>query len=135
MKKFFASLLTPPVFLGLLLITGIAFADKPTGQRPYLVSVEKMRVVEAADLLGIAETTADVLIVVDRPAAIASGTCPMPANPIDGQVFMISTRSAITSLTLNASGRPVSGTITTLAAGAAAGWTYDQISNRWFRNP
>lgn len=128
MKKIISTVLTPPMVILLMVIAAFAFSDKPP-----LVSVEKIRVVEAADLTGIAETTADILIVVDRATTIPAGTCPMPAVPIDGQVFMISTRSAITALTLNSNGIPISGTITTLAAGGAAGWTYDQVSNRWFR--
>lgn len=109
--------------------------DNNYGKRNYIVNVEKIRVVEAVDLASIAVTQADMLVVVDRSTTIAAGTLPMPANPIDGQVFMVSTRSAITALTLNANGIPISGSISTLAAGAAAGWTYDVISNRWFRNP
>lgn len=116
----------------ILLSLGLLFAFS---NKPYLVNVEKIRAVEAADLLTIAETTSDILVVVDRSATIAAGTLPMPANPIDGQMFMVSTRSAITALTLNSNGRPVSGSISTLAAGAAAGWTYDAVSNRWFRIP
>lgn len=102
-----------------------------------MVSVEKIRVIDQAGLTAIFETTADIIVVVDRTTTIAAGTLPFPPNPIDGQIMSISTRVAITALTLNTGPQaiPISGSISTLAAGGAAGWCYDLVSNRWFRMP
>lgn len=99
------------------------------------VGLEKIRVIDAAGLSVIAETEADILVVVDRATTIATGTLPFPAAPRDGQLMGISTRVAITTLTLDTGpgAIPVSGSISTLAAGGTASWIYDQVSNRWFR--
>lgn len=99
------------------------------------ILAEKIRVIDAAGLAAIFETTADIFVVVDRATTIAAGTLPFPPTPIDGQIMSISTRVAITALTLNTNAIPISGSISTLAAGAAAGWCYDLASNRWFRMP
>lgn len=100
-----------------------------------MISVEKIRVVDQSGLTAIFETTADMMVVVDRATTIPTATCPMPVAPIDGQIFMLSSRVAITNLTMDAGPQaiPISGTITTLAAGGQAGWIYDLVSNRWFR--
>lgn len=134
MKKIFSVKNVGAVLLTIALFT-LSFTDKKDDGRDHLVSVEKVRVTSGADLAVIAETVADMLIVVDLPNTVASATLPFPANPIDGQVFMVSTRSAVTALTLNTNSIPISGSISTLAAGASAGWVYDLASNRWFRHP
>lgn len=100
--------------------------------RPYSVSLEKIRVTSAGQASAWAQTTADVLLVVDVSSTIANATAAFPSAPIDGQIFGFSTRSAITSLTLSA-GSPISGSVSTAAAGFQASWIYDQASNRWFR--
>lgn len=122
-----------PILL-LLFISVYSFNDKPQRTRS-IVNVEKIRVLEAADLSSIAETTADILVVCDRATTIPAGTLPFPQNPIDGQLMMVSSRVQITALTLDAGAIPISGAITTLAAGGAAAWVYDLVSNRWFRHP
>ena len=75
----------------------------------------------------------DILMIVDISATIAALTIPLPTTPVDGQLFGITTRSIITALTLSLGGIPMSGAITTLAAGGVAWWIYDSTSNRWFR--
>ena len=97
-----------------------------------MVNVEKIRVTQEADLATIAMTTADMIVVVDRAITIANGTVPMPANPIEGQIFTLTSRVAFTALTMNAAGRTIYGNITSLAAGVAVGWIYDLGSDAWF---
>lgn len=99
-----------------------------------MVNVEKIRVTQTADLASVPATTADLLLVIDVGTTIASGTLVFPANPIDGQILSVSTRSQITSVSLTAS-PPISGAISTLAAGGTVAWVFCQPSNRWFRLP
>lgn len=122
------------LLLGLLLIF-IGWNAKPDHIRKDLVSVEKIRVTGAGQASSWAQTTADVVLVIDISTTTASATCTFPTAPVDGQVFGFSTRSAVTTLTLSAGAIPISGPVTTAAAGAAFSWVYDQGSNRWFRNP
>lgn len=132
MKKFFTTLLTPPVFLGLLLIAGVAFADKP---QPYVVSTEIIRVTSAADLASIPTTTADVLAAVDLAGTVASATLTFPTTPVNGQTLSVTTRSAVTTITNSTGGIPLSGAVTTLAAGASVSYVYIEAANRWYKNP
>ena len=97
-----------------------------------MVNIEKIRVTQEADLGNISMTTADMMVVVDRAITIANGTVPMPANPIEGQIFTLTSRVAFTALTMNAAGRTIYGNITSLAAGVAVGWIYDLGSDAWF---
>lgn len=97
-----------------------------------MVNVEKIRATQAADLATIAETTADICLVIDRALTIVNGTIPLPQNPIDGQIFMITTRTAITNLTLNTNGITIYGGIVSLTANTRVGWIFDQASAAWF---
>lgn len=117
-----------------LLIVLLIFIISFTGNKrqPFLVNIEKIRVTQAADLSAIPGTTADMFLVVDRSTALASGTLPFPSDPIDGQIFMVSSRIDIGAVTLSTNGRAISGSIITLGAGDFVGWTYDLASDRWF---
>jgi hypothetical protein len=96
-----------------------------------MVNLEKVRITQAADLASIPGTTADTILFIDRSTVINTGTIPFPSNPIDGQIYMISSRIDIISVTLSTNGRPVSGAITSLSSGDFVGWIYDTTSNRW----
>ena len=117
--------------LGLLALCIVIFSFT---NRTYIVSTEKIRVTQTADLASMPETTSDLLLVIDVGTTIAAGTLVFPVNPIDGQTIGVSTRSQITAVTLDAAGRSISGSISTLAAGGFVEWVYDQASNRWFRH-
>lgn len=121
--------------LAAVIIFGFFIVASGKGDRNNIVNVEKIRVVEGADLAAIAATQADMIIVCDRATTIPVATLPFPVTPIDGQIFSVSSRVQITTLTLDAGAIPISGSISTLAAGGAASWIYDLTSNRWFRNP
>lgn len=101
------------------------------------VGLEKIRVIDAAGVSTIAETEADILVVVDRATTVPSATLPFPANPRDGQLMGISTRVQITALTLDPGpgAIPINGYTVpfNLAANTVQTWIYDQVSNRWFR--
>lgn len=101
--------------------------------KPYVESTEIIRVTSVADLANVPTTVSDLLLAIDLPATAASGTLIFPATPRAGQTVTVSTRSAITAVTLNGNGIPINGTITTLAAGAFVEWTYIQAANRWTR--
>lgn len=118
-----------------LLVVASSFGVIKTSERNYIVSTEKIRVTQTADLASVPATTADILLVIDVAGTIPSGTLVFPANPIDGQTIAVSTRSQVTTVSLNAGTIPISGPITTLAAGGTVAWVYDQASNRWFRFP
>jgi len=98
---------------------------------------EKRRVVTEQDLVDIQLTTADMLVVIDRGSPIVSGTMPMPTNPVDKQEFIISSRVAFNSLTLNPAGKTIHGNIAAIAANTVVGWFYESVSQSWFpmRNP
>lgn len=97
-----------------------------------MVNIEKIRVVDQSGLSSIPGTTADMLVVVDRATDAPSATLPFPTNPIDGQIYMITSRIEVTALTLDTGSIPISGGVTSILAGEIMGWIYDQVSNRWF---
>lgn len=120
------------LILGLLLIF-VGWNARP--DKPYLANTEIIRVTTAGDLAGIPATTADVLACVDLPNTVGSATLTFPTQPINGQTLSVTTRSAITSITNSLGGIPISGAVTTLAAGGTVSYVYNQPANRWFRNP
>lgn len=66
--------------------------------------------------------------------AVATYTVTMPPNPRDGWVVTISTRSAITTFTLNGNaGQTMNNAPTTLAAGEGHAWKWRAQSANWFR--
>ena len=93
---------------------------------------EKIRATSQQDLTAIAMTIADMIVVVDRETTIVNGTIPMPSNPVDKQEFIVTSRVAISTLTMDAGGRTIYGNITSLPAGVAVGWMYEAVSNSWF---
>ena len=98
-----------------------------------MVNVEFLRITQAADLAAIPVTEADMIIQVDRATAIVTGTIPLPANPINGQIFIMTTRVDINNLTLDTNARAISGAQSTLNAGDSLGWIYNTVSDRWTR--
>lgn len=116
-----------------LLLIFVGWNAKPDNK--YVVSTEIIRATSAADVAGVPATTADVLICVDIASTTASATLGFPTSPINGQTLSVTTRSAITTITNSAGAIPISGAVTTLAAGATVSYVYQSTANRWFRNP
>ena len=98
-----------------------------------MVNVEKIRITTVGDLASVITTTSDMALVIDTAGTVAAGTLVFPSAPIDGQILSVSTRSAVTAVTLDGGGIPISGSISILAAGGTVSWIYDLVSNRWFR--
>lgn len=98
--------------------------------------IEVMVVVDAAGLAGIAETQADILVVVNRATTIAAGTCPFPANPRPRQLMGVTTKVQITALTLDAGPQaiPIAGYSGPflLAANTVFWRIYIESANTWF---
>lgn len=101
-----------------------------------MVSTEVIRVVQAADLLSIPETTADMLLIFDRDTVLANGTLPFPLNPVNWQTYTLSTKSEVTNFTVDTGGRPINGVPSTLPTGVT-GWIYLTSEDEWFslQNP
>lgn len=118
-----------------LVFTFIGWNAKPDHTRKDVVSTEIIRATSAADLASIPATTADVLVCVDLAGTTANGTLNFPSSPINGQTLSVTTRSAITTITNSSGAIPISGAVTTLAAGAAVAYVYCQPANRWYKNP
>ena len=77
-------------------------------------------------------TTSTSIVVCNHTATIASHTFAFPSTGLtNGQQITISSRSAITTVTL--SGGTFRGAITTLAAGGFAQYTYSSTAAAWFR--
>lgn len=66
---------------------------------------------------------------------IASHTFQLPSAPEDGAEYFITTRGAITTVTVTAPGGQtiVAPALTTLAAGGSAGWVYTAADTRFSR--
>lgn len=73
----------------------------------------------------------DRALLYDQAATVAALTVTLPASPVDGQDFTISTRSAITALTIN--GGTAYGAPTTLAAGGFCSFKFSSAGAAWFR--
>lgn len=97
-----------------------------------MVNIEKIRVVQGADLASVPATESDTILLIDRDSDIANGTLPFPANPIKGQILMVASRINVGSVTLDSNGRQVIGAINTLSANDFVGWIYEEVGDKWF---
>lgn len=66
----------------------------------------------------------------DPAGTLVALTVVLPANPVDGQVFMMGASQIITSLTITGT---IVGTLTTLALGGFARFCYSGSASKWFR--
>ena len=65
---------------------------------------------------------------------LATGTIVMPPNPLDGQVFRMSTTNTIISLAINPNtGQTVSNQTGVVAAGRGATYYYNKVSATWLK--
>ena len=88
----------------------------------------------AADLAAIFDTQSDLIILVNRLTAVSSGTMPMPSSPIRGQLFIVTSKVDITSLTMNPQGKTINGNISYLPANTSVAWIFgdENEANEWF---
>jgi hypothetical protein len=84
----------------------------------------------AAPTTGTTVTAGNVEALIINPAGtLAALTVALPANPIDGQAFSMTTSQILTALTITGT---IVGTLTTLALGGAARWVYSATAAKWF---
>jgi hypothetical protein len=69
---------------------------------------------------------------INNAALLAVLTVVFPGSPKDGQVFSMSTRSAITLLTMSAT-PPIYGGLTSMLAAGYARYIYSSVAGAWFR--
>jgi len=120
------------IIVAVLVVSFISAFTNDRGRVPFLVNVEKIRVTQASDLDVLPATTADMLVIIDRASVITNGALPFPASPIDGQTLFLTTRNAVTNVTLNTNGKNIYGSRSTLSAGEVCGWVYDVVADSWF---
>lgn len=82
---------------------------------------------------SVAVAAGNTWLILTPLAGYAEGTIVLPANPTNEQVVNVNCTQAVTTLTVNGSGRTVTGAPTTLAANAFFTLRYDQTLNSWFR--
>jgi hypothetical protein len=74
-------------------------------------------------------------LILKHTATIATLTITLPASPVNGQIVTISTRSAVTTLTLNANaGQTRYGAPTTISATAPVSFIYESATLSWYRS-
>lgn len=96
-----------------------------------MTNTEVIRVTQAADLLSIPATQADILLIFDRDTILPNGTLPFPANPINWQTYTLSTKSDITNFGADTGGKAINGVPATLPTGVT-GWVYLLSEDEWF---
>jgi hypothetical protein len=97
-----------------------------------MVSIEKIRAVNLGDLAVIPETTADMWLVIDRDTPVVNATLIFPEFPVDGQIFVLSSKIPVTNLSSDTHGKEIYGFPSTLVAGSLIGWFFDTSSDAWF---
>lgn len=97
-----------------------------------MVSIEKIRTLNASGLASIPETRADMILILDRDVTVVNGTLPFPASPIDGQFYILISKCQVTNFTTDTAGKGISFTPTTLLANEIVGWIFDEAANSWF---
>lgn len=87
----------------------------------------------AADTIALADDAEFVPL--KHGSTIATLTISMPAAPRDGQIVTISSKSIVTTLTMNATpgGGTIQGALTAFTAGGYGSWMYDKGSKIWSR--
>jgi hypothetical protein len=77
---------------------------------------------------------ATTALILKHTATIATLTIVLPASPVNGQIVKISTRSTVTTLTLNANtGQTRYGAPTTIAATSPVAFIYETATLSWYR--
>ena len=70
------------------------------------------------------------VMLLNPAGTLATLTVVLPASPVDGQDFIVSTSQILTALTITGT---IVGTLTTLALGGFARFVYSADSSKWFR--
>jgi len=84
--------------------------------------------------VNLVPANSDVLVMVDLAATLPSLNIALPNNPGDQQLVGFTTRSNITNFNLLITGGgSIVAPITTLLAGSAVWYIYNEAGNRWFK--
>lgn len=70
------------------------------------------------------------VLLLNPAGTLVALTVTLPANPSDGQDFVVATSQIITTLTITGT---IIGTLTTLALGGFARFVYSATAAKWFR--
>lgn len=120
----------------------VSLAAMAEALRPLLAPLTNIATVYAApNASGFTVTIAppvqgqSLFLALTPAAGYAAGTIALPAKAllVDGQEVTVATSQAVTALTVNASGVPVYGAPTTLAAGGFFRLRYEGALGVWFR--
>lgn len=71
------------------------------------------------------------VLIINNTGAILALTITMPASPVDGQRFAVSSRSSVTTFTM--SGATIYGGLSSLLALSYAQFVYSATATAWFR--
>lgn len=81
---------------------------------------------------NIPDTGQDVLLIHNTATIAVSVTIPLPATPVDGQRFTVSSATGSAAATLSSS-LTIIGGLTAMAVGGNGTWIYDKTGNKWFK--
>jgi hypothetical protein len=76
-----------------------------------------------------------VYLLLTPTAGFAAGSIVLPADPLDRQEVSVVSTQAITTLTINGSGKTVTGAPTTIAANGTFKLRYDAVFGAWYPAP
>lgn len=71
-------------------------------------------------------------VLLNPAGALLALTIALPASPNDGDIVVIGSSKAITTLTMTVGGSII-GTLSTMALGGFGAWIYDLASTTWYR--
>lgn len=92
----------------------------------------KQRRTDTSGTVTVDESTADIWIIHDAEEVVSNLTIPFVVEPIDRQVFGISSVKGINTLTLS-SGVEICSPVTFLPEGGRCAWMYCGDSEKWIR--
>lgn len=99
-------------------------------------SVPDSSIQTATPTTGTSITIGDAIsnLILKHTATIATLTVILPAAPVNGQIVTVSTRSTVTTLTLNANtGQTRYGAPTTITATTPVSFIYETATLSWYR--
>jgi len=72
-------------------------------------------------------------VLLNPAGSLLSLTITFPDAPVDGDIIVISSSQAITTLTINGNGKTVNSALASLSLGGFGRWCFDSSVNIWFR--
>lgn len=91
---------------------------------------------ETSGLVDHGVTTDDAILFFDTGADITDEIqIAFPVDPLDGQVFGVTTRKAISSVVFTSQYYPIIANVTSISPDSPVLWFYCIESEKWFRHP